>query len=57
MTDALVGSWEFENMRTLGRANDAYLSDPTGQALMQIMTASDSPVTTISSGIYTDIPI
>ncbi len=57
MTDALVGSWEFENMRTLGRANDAYLSDPSGQALMQIMTGADCPVTTISSGIYTDIPI
>jgi hypothetical protein len=57
MTDALVGTWEFENMRAMGRANDAYLSEPGGQALMQIMTSSDCPVTTISSGIYMDIPI
>jgi hypothetical protein len=57
MTDALVASWEFESMRALGRMGDAYLSDPAGQALMQAMTASDAPATTISSGIYTEIPI
>jgi hypothetical protein len=57
MTDALLATWEFENMRALGRAGDAYLSDPNGLALMQFMTSSDCPVTTISSGVYTNIPI
>jgi hypothetical protein len=57
MTDALVVSWELESMRALGRVGDAYLTDPAGQALMQAMTGPDCPVTTISSGIYTEIPI
>jgi hypothetical protein len=57
MTDVLVASWEFESMRALGRANDEYLSDPSGQAIMQIVTGADSPITTIASGIYTDVPI
>ena len=57
MTDALVASWEFESMRALGRVGDAYMSDPAGQALMQALTGPDCPITTISSGIYMEIPI
>jgi hypothetical protein len=57
MTDALVVSWELENMRALGRLGDAYMTDPAGQALMQMLTGPDCPITTISSGVYTDIPL
>ena len=32
------------------------MSDPAGQALMQALTGPDCPVTTISSGIYTELP-
>jgi len=57
MTEALVASWELEGMQALGRVGDAYLSDPAGQAIMQVMSGPDCPSTTISSGIYTEIPI
>ena len=57
MTDALVGTWEFENMRALGRLGDAYMTDSAGQELMMTLTGPDCPVTTMSSGIYTEIPL
>lgn len=57
LTDTLVASWEYDNMRTLGRLGDSYMTEPEGLMIMQRMTSSDSPVTTVSSGIYSDIPI
>jgi hypothetical protein len=57
MTDTLIASWELPNMRTLGKLGDSYMSEPDGQAIMARLTGADSPITTISSGIYTDVPI
>jgi len=57
LSDTWVVSWEFDSMRSLGVAGDAYMTDPAGQAIFQVMTGSDSPTTTISSGIYTDVPL
>jgi hypothetical protein len=57
MTDALVVVWEFENMRALGRLGDSYMTEPAGQELMMTLTGPDCPVTTMSSGIYTEIPL
>jgi hypothetical protein len=54
-TDALVSSWEFEDMRTWGAAADAWGTDPAGQQIMSILVGSDSPVTTVSSGIHRDL--
>lgn len=57
LTDCLVVSWEFDSMAALGRMGDAFGLDPEGQQIMQTLTGVASPVTTVSSGIYTQIPI
>jgi hypothetical protein len=57
MTDTLIVSWELPNMRTLGKLGDSYMSEPDGQAIMARLTGADAPGTTVSSGIYTEIPI
>ena len=57
MTDALVATWEFESLRALGRAGDAYARDPAGLEIMAMLTGSSSPVTMISSGLYAEIPM
>jgi|SRR5690242_7793062 hypothetical protein len=57
MTDALLATWEFDTMRALGALGDAYMSDPDGLSILQRMTGAECPVTTLSSGIYTEIPI
>jgi hypothetical protein len=56
MTETLVASWEFENMRAYGRCSDAFESDE-GRALLQKVMGADSPTITISSGVYRDIPL
>ena len=57
LSDTLVASWEFDSMRALGKLGDAYMTEPEGLAILQRMTSSDCPVTTVTSGIYSDIPI
>ena len=57
LTGCLVASWELENMRALGRLGDAFADDPDGQSIAATLTGADSPITTISSGIYVDVPL
>ena len=57
MTECLVASWELENMRALGRLGDAFGEEPDGQRIAATLSASDGPITTISSGIYLDVPL
>jgi hypothetical protein len=57
LTDALVASFEFEEMRTRGAAADAIWTDPAGQLIWAVLVGSDSPVTTVSSGIYRDLHV
>ena len=57
MSECLVVSWEFENARAAGKATDAYFTDPSAQSLAQIITGADSPITPITSGMYTQIPL
>jgi len=57
LTEALVASWELENMRALGRLGDAFANEPDGQRIAATLTASDGPITTISSGIYVEVPL
>jgi len=52
MTDCLVASWELESTKAIGRLGDAYGSEPEGQRVFEMLTASDAPVTPVSSGIY-----
>jgi len=57
MTECLVASWELENMRALGRLGDAFGTEPDGQRIAATLTAGDGPITTISSGIYVEVPL
>jgi len=57
LTDCLVASWELESMKMAGRLGDAYANDPDGQRLFQMLTAVDGAITTISRGIYREIPL
>jgi hypothetical protein len=57
LNEALVATWEFENLRAYGRAGDAYMGDPKGQALMELLTSATTPITSISSGVYRDAGI
>lgn len=56
-TDLLLATWELPDMRTLGRIGDLYMSDAKGLEIMARVTGADSPITTVSSGVYTEIPI
>jgi hypothetical protein len=56
-TDTLIASWEFDSMRALGAVGDAYMSEAGGLAILQRMTSADCPITTLSSGIYSEVPI
>jgi hypothetical protein len=57
-TDAYVVSWEWETLRARGAATDAFATDPKGQEIMQaVQDPQASTLTTLSSGLYTAIPI
>jgi hypothetical protein len=57
LTDCLVASWEFENIKALGKMGDAFGADPAGQKLMEMVTGANSPITPVSSGVYVEIPL
>ena len=57
LTECLVASWELENMRALGRVGDAFGNEPDGQRIAATLVAADGPITTISSGIYVEVPL
>lgn len=57
MSECLVASWEFESIRAAGKAGDAYFSDPLAQPVMQLLVGADSPITTLTSGMYSEVPI
>lgn len=57
LSECLVVSWEFPSMAALGRMGGAFGVDPEGRRIMEMLTGASSPVTTVSSGIYTQIPV
>lgn len=57
LTECLVASWELENMRAVGRLGDAFGNEPDGQRIAATLTGADCPITTISSGIYVEVPL
>jgi len=57
MTECLVASWELDSMKALGRLGDTFGTDPEGQRIMEMLTGPNGPITTISSGIYSEIPL
>jgi len=56
-SDTLVASWEFESMQALGKAGDAFMTDPAGIALAQSVAQANSPVAVLNSSIYRDVPL
>jgi hypothetical protein len=57
MTECMVASWELPDMKTLGRLADTFGTDPEGQGIAATLFADDSPIVTVSSGIYRVIPL
>ena len=43
LTDCLVASWEFENVRALGKLGDALGTDPAGQKIMETLNGPNWP--------------
>jgi hypothetical protein len=56
-TGALVATWEFENMRARGIADDLWWSDSEGRAVMDELMGSTAPMTPLSAGIYRDVHV
>jgi hypothetical protein len=56
MTGCLAASWEVDSVLALGRLADAWLT-PEGQEIMQRAGSAEAGSTTISSGIYVEVPI
>jgi hypothetical protein len=54
-TGELMARWEFENMRALGRALDAWGTDPAGQSLAGWLRGPDAPIALTWSGLYRDL--
>jgi hypothetical protein len=56
-TGALVATWEFENMRTRGIADDLWWTDAKGRAVMDEFMGTTAPMTPLSAGIYRDVHV
>ena len=56
-SETLVAAWEFETMQALGKAGDAFMTDPKGIALAQSIAQADAPVTVLNSAIYREVPL
>src|SRR5262249_1338853 len=57
LSEALVATWEFDSMRTYGRAGDAMMTDPKGQGVMEMLTSATNPITVVTSSVYRDAGI
>lgn len=53
----MLSTWEFANLRALGKAYDAWSTDPEGQAIASEAAGRDAPLTMVWDGIYNQIPI
>jgi hypothetical protein len=57
LSECLVASWELENMKALGALGDAFGTEQEGQRIMEMLMGTNGPIVTVSSGIYTEIPL
>ena len=57
LSEALVATWEFENLRAYGRAGDAMMTDPKGQAVMETLTSATNPITVVTTAVYRDLGV
>jgi hypothetical protein len=53
--ELLVSTMDFDNMRSYGKAIEAFSADPAGQALMAATQSSDSPIRALTNEIYTEV--
>ena len=44
-------------MKALGALGDAFGTEEAGQRVMEMLTGTNGPIVTVSSGIYTEIPL
>ena len=56
-TGSLVATWEFENMRARGMADDLWWTDSKGREVMEELSGSHAPMTPLSAGIYRDVHV
>jgi hypothetical protein len=56
MADLFVATWEFDSMRSWGKAEDAYMS-PKGQKIAAKLQSADCPTVVVSSHLLREIPI
>jgi hypothetical protein len=56
-TGALVATWEFENMRARGMADDLWLTDSKAREVIDEMAGTAAPMTPLSAGIYRDVHV
>ena len=56
-SETLVAAWEFETMQALGKAGDAFMTDPKGIALAQSVSQADAPIMVLNSAIYREVPL
>jgi hypothetical protein len=53
--DVLIGTMEFDDMASYGRAGSALMSDPAAQPLLELLQSSDCPLRSISNDIFAEI--
>jgi hypothetical protein len=56
-TSTLIATLEFENLQAWGNATDALESDPEALSLTPVVQGSDSPITPLSSSVYTEVAL
>jgi hypothetical protein len=54
--EVLISTAEFDTLKAYGKTLNAFISDPAGQSIVELTQSSDSPVRTLSSDVYTEIP-
>ena len=56
-SSSLIFSTEFDTMQAYGKANDAWVTSPQGQAMGLVLNSSDAPVVMVSHEVFTELPL
>jgi hypothetical protein len=49
--------FEYASNAAMGKSGDAFLADPDGLALMRDVYGAGSPITILSTDVYSEIPL
>jgi hypothetical protein len=55
LPDVLISAMEYDSMRAYGKAMSGLLSDPAGQALVDQVQSSDSPIKLLTTDVYREV--